>query len=176
MTKLVFLLIALVLLELCVARRGHRQDRRGRGRGRQHDQRRRGWRHHMWDWDGDSSEESDGWGRHWMDRLVVSISWNFNRFKSNFVLNEPAHEIMALFVLRKLILQSRMRSHPVGLDVWFLVGPFVYFHTSCMRTAKALARLRGCAGSPEPSLVVCLMNTIISWAGSNIFLYYLRYQ
>ena len=35
---------------------------------------------------------------------------------------------MALFVLRKLILQTRMRSHPVGLDDWFLVGPFVYFH------------------------------------------------
>ena len=31
---------------------------------------------------------------------------------------EPCHEIMALFVLRKLILlQSRMRSHPLGLDV-----------------------------------------------------------
>ena len=33
--------------------------------------------------------------------------------------NEPAHEIMALFVLRKLILQTRMRSNPVPLDVWF---------------------------------------------------------
>ena len=30
---------------------------------------------------------------------------------------EPSHEIMALFVLRKLILQMHMRSHPVGLDV-----------------------------------------------------------
>ena len=30
---------------------------------------------------------------------------------------EPAHEIMALFVLRKLILQTRMRIHPVVLDV-----------------------------------------------------------
>ena len=28
-------------------------------------------------------------------------------------------EIMTLFVLRKLILQTRKRSHPVGLDVWF---------------------------------------------------------
>ena len=36
---------------------------------------------------------------------------------------------MALFVLRKLILQFNMHSHPVGLDVWFLVRPFVYFHT-----------------------------------------------
>ena len=79
---------------------------------------------------------------------------------------EPAHEIMALFVLRKRILQTRMCSHPVGLDVWFFVGPFVYFHTSCKRTAKALARLRGCAGSPEPSLVNYVVSTIISWAGS----------
>ena len=31
----------------------------------------------------------------------------------------------------------RMRSHPMGLDVWFLVGPFVFFHTSCVQTAKA---------------------------------------
>ena len=31
--------------------------------------------------------------------------------------DKPAHEIMVLFVLRKLILQTRMCSHPVGLDV-----------------------------------------------------------
>ena len=79
--------------------------------------------------------------------------------------NEPAHEIVVLFVLHKLILQMRM--HPVGLDIWFLVGPFVYFSTSCVRTAKALARLRGCAGSPEPLLVANVISTIISWAGSN---------
>ena len=30
---------------------------------------------------------------------------------------EPTHEIMVLFVLRKLIFQTRMRNHPVGLDV-----------------------------------------------------------
>ena len=30
---------------------------------------------------------------------------------------EPIHEIMAFFVLRNLILQTRMRSHRVGLDV-----------------------------------------------------------
>ena len=33
------------------------------------------------------------------------------------VKNEPSHEIMVHFVLRKLILQTHMRSHPVGLDV-----------------------------------------------------------
>ena len=79
---------------------------------------------------------------------------------------EPCHEIMVLLVLRKLILQKRMGSHPVGLDVWFLVRPYAYFHTSCVQTAKALARLCGCVGSPEPSLVVYMISTIISWAGS----------
>ena len=73
---------------------------------------------------------------------------------------------MALLVLCKLILQSCMHSHPVGLDVWFLVGPILYFHTSCVRAAKALARLCGCASSPEPSLVTYVISTIISCAGS----------
>ena len=40
-----------------------------------------------------------------------------NLAQNNSKRNEPAHEIMALFVIRKLILQTRMRSHPVGLDV-----------------------------------------------------------
>ena len=70
---------------------------------------------------------------------------------------------MALFILCKLILQMRMRSHPVGLDV---VGPFVDFHTSCVRTGKALARLRKCTGSLEPLLVAYVISAIISWAGS----------
>ena len=43
---------------------------------------------------------------------------------------KPCHEIMVLFVLRKLILETCIRSHPVRLGVWFLVGPFVYFRAS----------------------------------------------
>ena len=77
---------------------------------------------------------------------------------------------IVLFVLRKLILQTRMRSHSVGLDVWCLVGSFFYFHTLCVGAAKALARLRWCAGLPEPSLDACVISTIISWAGSNNFI------
>ena len=92
------------------------------------------------------------------------ISWA-GSLAQNFLgistINEPAHEIMAFFVLRKLNLQTRMRSHPVGLDVLFLVRHFVYFHTLCVRTAKALARLRGCAGSPEPLLVAYVISTKI---------------
>ena len=41
---------------------------------------------------------------------------NKNRIPENRFY-EPAHDIMALFVLRKFILQTGMRSHPVGLDV-----------------------------------------------------------
>ena len=37
--------------------------------------------------------------------------------------------IMALIALRKLNLQTCMRSHPLALHVWFLVRPSVYFHT-----------------------------------------------
>ena len=79
---------------------------------------------------------------------------------------------MELFILRNLILQTCMHSHAMGLDVWFLVGPFVCFHTSWKRTAKALARLRECIGSPESSLVDCMISTIISWAGSFCILLY----
>ena len=77
-------------------------------------------------------------------------------------------------ILRKLILQMRMRSHPVGLEVWFLVGPFFYLHAACVWTAKTLTRLRGCAGSSEPLLVAYVTSTIISWAGSNKVLKYTR--
>ena len=83
---------------------------------------------------------------------LVCTTWRGLLLPANTIF-EPEHEIMVLFVLRKLILQMRMRSHLVGLDVWFLVRTFVYFHTSCVRTSKALARLRGCTDSPEPSLV-----------------------
>ena len=64
---------------------------------------------------------------------------------------------MALIALRKLNLQTRVRR------------PFVYFHTLCVRTAKALARL-----SPEPSLFAYATSTIISWAVSIIFLVSIR--
>ena len=93
--------------------------------------------------------------------------WSLFSWDNSF---EPSYEIMVLFVLRKLILQTRMHNHSVGLDAWFLAGPFVYFHTKCVRTAKAVVRLCGCAGSPELSLVAYVISTKISWAGSFISL------
>ena len=51
----------------------------------------------------------------------------------------------------------------MGLHVWVLVRPFVYFHTLCVRTAKALA-------TPEPSLFAYAISTIISWTVSYVVL------
>ena len=47
----------------------------------------------------------------WNQFLVWSEDWR------NGGSNEPTHEIMALFILRKPILQTPMHSHPAGLDV-----------------------------------------------------------
>ena len=72
-------------------------------------------------------------------------------------------KLMRLWYFTSSIKSFFNHRHP---DFWFLVRPFVYFHTLCVRTAKALVRPRGCAGSPEPSLVAYVISTIISWAGS----------
>ena len=102
-------------------------------------------------------------------RVIYRAMVLLARIYNGTFINDKAHEIMVFFVRNKLILQMRMRSHSMGLDVWFLVGPFIYFHSLCVRTAKALVRLRGCAGSHEPSLFAYVIRTIISWAGSNVF-------
>ena len=52
---------------------------------------------------------------------------------------------MAHYVLRKLILQTRMRSHPMGLDVWFLGRPFSllpYFKCVNSEGSGETARMR----------------------------------
>ena len=79
-----------------------------------------------------------------------------------------SHLMRLWHFLSSVLIQTRMRRHSVGLDVWFLVGSFVYFHTSCVRTAKAVARLRGCTRLSEPSLVAYVISIMISWAGANI--------
>ena len=72
--------------------------------------------------------------------LVQTINTVENEYhpRNSIVTNEPRHEIMVLPVLRKPSFQTRMRSHPVGLDVCILVGPFVYFYVSCVRTMKTV--------------------------------------
>ena len=97
------------------------------------------------------------------------------RQKSNTII-QSAYEIMALIALLKHNHQTCMRSSPLGLHVWFLVRPFVYFHTLCVRTAKALVRLRIRAVSPEPSLFAYAISTIISWAAAIIAVWRHQYQ
>ena len=70
-------------------------------------------------------------------------------FRFPFLLNNFLFTIWAiswdyaLFVLHKLVLQTHMRSHPVGLDIWFLVDPSIGldvwflvrpFHTWCVNS------------------------------------------
>ena len=97
-------------------------------------------------------------------KLIFSVSHSLSTRHKKYHLSQLTR-LWYFSSSRKFILQTRMRIHPVGVNVWFLVGPFIYFHTLCVRTAKALARLRGCAGSPDPSQVAYVISTIISWAG-----------
>ena len=62
-------------------------------------------------------------------------------------INEQSHEIMALFVLRKLILQTRMHSHPVELDVWVLsdLRPLPFFMCANSEGSGETAWLRSLA-------------------------------
>ena len=94
---------------------------------------------------------------------LTYFSWI--RYQHNRIPNEPCYEIIVRFVLRKFILQTHMRSRPLGLNVWFLVGPFVHFYTLCVRTAKALADCTD--AQARLSLRWSSISNIISWAGSN---------
>ena len=73
--------------------------------------------------------------------------------------------------------QTCMRSHPVGLDIWFLVSPFAYFHTSCVRTVKALASLRGCDKYHNHMswlIFIQWVNTNARISGPNFFLLFIE--
>ena len=49
---------------------------------------------------------------------VWDYRWKYQG--DNYYSSHVMSHVMVLFTLRKLILQTRMRSHPMGLDVWFL--------------------------------------------------------
>ena len=103
-------------------------------------------------------------------RLSSSLPFEPPRDKTNKMACAPSKDcVQPGNPLRKLSLQTCLCSHPVGLDLWFLVVLFVYFHTLCKRTEKALVRLFECTGSPEPSPVACdNYHTLMSWLKSNL--------
>ena len=65
----------------------------------------------------------------------------------------PRQANLCLRAFRHNKFQLRMPSHSEGLGNWLSVWRFLLTHCLYKRAAKVLARLRGCAGSPEPSLL-----------------------
>ena len=58
-----------------------------------------------------------------------------------------------------------MPSHSEGPWIWFSVWRFRLTHCLYERAAEVLTRLRGCAGSPEPSLLAQAISTKFAWRG-----------
>ena len=58
-----------------------------------------------------------------------------------------------------------MPSHSEGPGIWLSVWRFLMTHCMYERAANVLARLRGCAGSPEPSLLTWAISTKFAWRG-----------
>ena len=58
-----------------------------------------------------------------------------------------------------------MPSHSEGPGIWLSVCRFLLTHCLYERAAEVLARLRGCAGSPEPSLLAQTISTKFAWRG-----------
>ena len=82
-------------------------------------------------------------------------------------LNEPSQEIMVLFVLRKLILQALMHSHPsIGARCLIfgralcLLPYFMYANSEGSGETAQMCRL------VWAMLVAFVISTIIPWAGS----------
>ena len=75
-------------------------------------------------------------------RYTTVVSFNYHQ-EANTINNNNLSHLMRLLHFSSSIHSffKNMCSHPGGLNVWFLVGPFVFFHTLCVRTVKALVRL-----------------------------------
>ena len=64
---------------------------------------------------GSDSTEHEKWSENRL-HILFCLSLRISASAAKWIF-EPSHEIVALFVLRKLILQTHMRSHPVALHV-----------------------------------------------------------
>ena len=113
------------------------------------------------------------WHTCWSAALLFKD--DINRFchdevQIDFKVFEPTHEKTELSDVQFEILQMRMHSLWKGSDVRLFAWSFLHIPMLYEWTAKALARLRKCAGSPEPSLVTYVISTFFIWAGSFIHL------
>ena len=64
-----------------------------------------------------------------------------------------------------------MPSHSEGPEIWLSVWRFLLTHCLYEWAPKVLARLRGCAGSPEPSLLAWAISTKFAWRGPHLIDY-----
>ena len=88
--------------------------------------------------------------------FIHSVLWSLLKISSMWgchSLYEPRHMSLCLWAFRHDKFQLRMPSHSEGPEIWLSVWRFLL--TPCLfeRAANVLARLRRCAGSPEPSLL-----------------------
>ena len=78
--------------------------------------------------------------------------------------DEPVREKKDVMVFRFVVLQIRMHCPLFWLLTCVFALSFLKAPATCLRTAKALARLRLCAVSPDPLLVAYVISTIFSCA------------
>ena len=94
---------------------------------------------------------------HELGRLEHSLMHTILRDLEELVkaipLYEPRQANLCLRAFRHDKFQLRMPSHSEGPGIWLSVWRFLLIHCLYERAAEVLARLRGCAGSPEPSLL-----------------------
>ena len=80
----------------------------------------------------------------------------------------PRQANLCLRAFRHDKFQLRMPSHSEGPGIWLSVWRFPLIHCLYVQAAKVLLRLRGCAGSPEPSLLAQAISTKFTWRGPYI--------
>ena len=84
--------------------------------------------------------------------MSLRLKWAENSFLLNTIYG-PRQANLCLRAFRHDKFQLRMPSHSEEPGIWLSVWRFLLTHCLYERAAKVLARLRGCAGSPEPSLL-----------------------
>ena len=78
---------------------------------------------------------------------------------------EPRQANLCLRAFRHDKFYLRMPSHSDEPGIWLSVWRFLLTHCLYERAAEVLARLRGCAGSPEPSLLAYAISTKFALRG-----------
>ena len=119
------------------------------------------------------SEDPDQTGRFvgfvmkWLisDNSTLKGTWTVSELDGLIIVKTNAIQLLDMIIIgprqanwclrafRHDKFQLRMPSHSEGPGIWLSVWRFLLIHCLYERAAKVLARLRGCAGSPEPSLL-----------------------